>query len=84
MTYLSCPKCKQIWKYESYPSDPQLSLVECLHCGHVGVGASFPRQKKDKFCINCDEIIDQEILNSEKLKQQFCSEHCLVEYYESQ
>lgn len=44
--YLSCPKCKQVWKYEDYPSDPQLSLVECLHCGYVGVGASFPRMGK--------------------------------------
>ena len=49
MIFLSCPECKQIWKYEGYPSNPQLSLVECLRCGYVGVGASFPRPKEEKL-----------------------------------
>ena len=43
--YLGCPKCRQVWKWDGYPNDPQLSSIQCLHCGHVGVGASFPRMK---------------------------------------
>jgi len=44
--YFGCPKCRQIWAYSGYPNDPQLSLVECLHCGYVGVGAEFKRHTK--------------------------------------
>jgi hypothetical protein len=43
--FLGCPKCKQIWKYDGYPSDPQL----CLRCGYIGMGCTFPRMNKEKL-----------------------------------
>ena len=46
--FLGCPNCKQVWLYEGFPSDPYLSLVECLRCGYVGVGAGFKRHKREK------------------------------------
>jgi Zn ribbon nucleic-acid-binding protein len=47
--FLGCPKCKQIWKYDGYPSDPQVSSIQCLRCGYIGMGCTFPRMNKEKL-----------------------------------
>lgn len=42
---LECPECKQISEWKGYPSNPQLSGIQCLACGFIGEGFRFRRIK---------------------------------------
>ena len=44
---LKCPSCGQEAEWEGYPTDPKLSTVVCLRCGHGAPGAAFPRVKPE-------------------------------------